>query len=690
MSRFLLENSETSIYQRINKCIHDSLVQHGHQATLISIRDKPTVESRLQALWHHNPDFILIANSRGSLSEYSRDHRRFLYELVDSEIVFIHHDNCFSDLFSLEEIILAINGLKRSADRSHHFCIEPRNVLDLKALGIPRSYLITHATELVSFQPSLPACNEVSFVGHVLPAGTNVLDEFHWAHYVHQDFWNRVTDLSHCLEGNAVKYADAALSTSKRSTEWVGLKYLYLSAAHLLSQPFRGAIIKAAGLQEINIYGGDPAYLHGSPLDRRINRPNLIYHPPTNTDQQLQNIYITSKININITSLQFDSAVINRVLDAAGSGGFVLTDHRSELDHLTAMAPEISYSSPEELAFKIDYYLHPDHDNERGEIAAALRKEITDRYSYHKLITRILEQLKNPQPACADKVKVDLGCGNWKPDGFLGVDIVSGSNVDIVANLTQEFPFASNTIDYVRAHDIVEHLPDRIYTMNEIWRISRPNAIADIRVPSTDGRGAFQDPTHVSFWNRNSFQYYCVEFPSYIKLCWSYGFQGAFKLLNLDENVANDGVVHVHVRLCAIKIDNLCQAVTQLTEKYPLRLVSILVKPRWECGLATVADQIKRLVRAVNKHPGSASVSLLVSGYGTDAEDAHTAISALMIELILDGSLVAPEAAPAIALLSDSDLFAVEALSSFSLELSGNIEAHTASLLDQSPLLPKF
>jgi len=26
--------------------------------------------------------------------------------------------------------------------------------------------------------------------------------------------------------------------------------------------------------------------------------------------------------------------------------------------------------------------------------------------------------------------------------------------------------------------------------------------------PSTDGRGAFQDPTHCSWWNENSFWYY--------------------------------------------------------------------------------------------------------------------------------------------------------------------------------------
>ena len=29
-----------------------------------------------------------------------------------------------------------------------------------------------------------------------------------------------------------------------------------------------------------------------------------------------------------------------------------------------------------------------------------------------------------------------------------------------------------------------------------------------IEVPSTDGRGAWQDPTHVSFWNEHSFWYY--------------------------------------------------------------------------------------------------------------------------------------------------------------------------------------
>ena len=31
-------------------------------------------------------------------------------------------------------------------------------------------------------------------------------------------------------------------------------------------------------------------------------------------------------------------------------------------------------------------------------------------------------------------------------------------------------------------------------------------------IPSTDGRGAFQDPTHVSYWNENSFLYYTDKY----------------------------------------------------------------------------------------------------------------------------------------------------------------------------------
>ena len=44
--------------------------------------------------------------------------------------------------------------------------------------------------------------------------------------------------------------------------------------------------------------------------------------------------------------------------------------------------------------------------------------------------------------------------------------------------------------------------------MTEIWRLLKPGGLLVSSTPSTDGRGAFQDPTHYAFWNENSFKYF--------------------------------------------------------------------------------------------------------------------------------------------------------------------------------------
>lgn len=102
-------------------------------------------------------------------------------------------------------------------------------------------------------------------------------------------------------------------------------------------------------------------------------------------------------------------------------------------------------------------------------------------------------------------LKVDLGGGIDGKDGYQLVDKQGG---DIQCDLNERWPFEDNSIGVVRAYDVFEHLYDSIHTMKELYRVLAPGGYALIQVPSTDGRGAFQDPTHVSFWNENSFLYY--------------------------------------------------------------------------------------------------------------------------------------------------------------------------------------
>ena len=69
----------------------------------------------------------------------------------------------------------------------------------------------------------------------------------------------------------------------------------------------------------------------------------------------------------------------------------------------------------------------------------------------------------------------------------------------------------------VRAADFLEHIPDTVRLMNEIHRVLVPSGMLFSFTPSTDGRGAFQDPTHVTFFNENSFFYYTeADFAKYV------------------------------------------------------------------------------------------------------------------------------------------------------------------------------
>ena len=100
---------------------------------------------------------------------------------------------------------------------------------------------------------------------------------------------------------------------------------------------------------------------------------------------------------------------------------------------------------------------------------------------------------------------LDLG-GRFNSSGkFETVDL---KDADIKCNLNKKWPFKDGSVGVIRAYDVFEHLTDPLHTMREVFRVLAPDGILLSQTPSTDGRGAFQDPTHVSYWNENSFLYY--------------------------------------------------------------------------------------------------------------------------------------------------------------------------------------
>lgn len=111
-----------------------------------------------------------------------------------------------------------------------------------------------------------------------------------------------------------------------------------------------------------------------------------------------------------------------------------------------------------------------------------------------------------PEPA--KPIRVDLGCGTRKRDGFLGVDSIAFDGVDVVLDIGKDrWPWGDDSVEELHASHVVEHLKpaERIHLVNEAYRVLKPGGKMTIIVPHWCASRAYGDLTHqwppvVEFW----------------------------------------------------------------------------------------------------------------------------------------------------------------------------------------------
>lgn len=146
-------------------------------------------------------------------------------------------------------------------------------------------------------------------------------------------------------------------------------------------------------------------------------------------------------------------------------------------------------------------------------------------------------------------IRLDIGCGENKQAGFVGLDYRALETVDIVWDINMHpWPLPDECVIMAMASHVLEHIPptssdprlialirflveqgivpgDKLYEvvgnidskprfiafMDEVWRILKVGGEFAISVPHGSSQGYLQDPTHCNAMNESRWAYFDPE-----------------------------------------------------------------------------------------------------------------------------------------------------------------------------------
>lgn len=141
--------------------------------------------------------------------------------------------------------------------------------------------------------------------------------------------------------------------------------------------------------------------------------------------------------------------------------------------------------------------------------------------------------------ALEQPLKLDIGCGKNKKEGFYGIDIYDFDGVDMVADLREptwsfsripdelgprlnqvvisddrlRITLPDNSVDEVHCAHFLEHLTnlgerwERVNFFNELYRVMKPGAKALVIFPHWNSNRYYGDPTHKEPFSEMGFYY---------------------------------------------------------------------------------------------------------------------------------------------------------------------------------------
>ena len=107
---------------------------------------------------------------------------------------------------------------------------------------------------------------------------------------------------------------------------------------------------------------------------------------------------------------------------------------------------------------------------------------------------------------------LDVGCGTNKYEGAIGLDNNPRTKADVIHDLGEvPYPFADDEFDLVVSHHAIEHIPDVMKFIEELYRITKNGGRIRLLTPHYTNPDWATDPTHKNHFNCYSFNQFIPE-----------------------------------------------------------------------------------------------------------------------------------------------------------------------------------
>lgn len=341
------------------------------------------VEDLLRTVLEFKPDFALTVNHFGVDREGKLTDLLLKLKLpLASWFV----DNPHLILYRYADVLPDLTAI---------FTYDAGNLDIMREKGFDNVFYLPLATDVERFKPGIPGKEEwraeVSFLGNSM---VHAVDKYLRLSELDVDLQQKVPELA--LEFGRRSELSVEEFLRNSYPELLAKMENFPTDEHKLS--FEALIIweatrgyRLSCVQELLPF--DPLIVGDEGWHELLKKGGWRYLSSLDYYNDLPAFYPMSKIGFNCTSRQMKGAVNQRVFDVPACGGFVLTDHREQMEALFDPGIEIiSYNDISEIGPLLEKWLADDAG--RDKVTAAARSRIIAEHTYEHRLSRMLEKMR--------------------------------------------------------------------------------------------------------------------------------------------------------------------------------------------------------------------------------------------------------------------------------------------------------